>query len=627
MDSSVNIEGGNFDDGFSSLDAIWKHIPLLILSLVVAGCSISYELLIAHSLALLAANALVWYSLVIGCFLLGMGCGSLLCDRCIPICPSRAELVWCQLRNLEIVLSIVGFASVPILHSAHSLYCYLDYWGYTDLGLALFFGSSLGLSLLIGALSGIELPLLISAGKCSTSDDNLTNPVLAFDYFGSLLGAVCFPLVLLPSFSTFTIGTIVATVNLMAALILSAWFVTGHISRFVRFATVTLLLVFLFSFAGESQIEQFFLKRYYCYRLLSRSLGEYFSLGTEYPDILRIHSSYQQIDLLHDLEGDGTDPFVQGFSTKFTSNQDWPHNRLLFLNGDWQFHSNHEEVYHEWFAHVPIMQTARIPARVLVLGGGDGLLIRELLRYPEISSITHVDLDSRLIELAKAHPILLRMNNNALHDDRVETIIDDGFQYVRQGKETFDAIYIDFPTPTDYELSKLYSREFYTFVRRRLAPDGVMVFDSVSTGALFAPDESGLQKLRPDNHWQVFSHTLQAAGFTRIVPYSSTLGFDNSEALNMAEGKYSSDEAKARILSYVLQRQQGFILAGNPGTFFGGPFRQPPGAPLSVLNSERYKLSFQVQYPESSEIDFSFVNSIFRPRLIVMPIWNARLPF
>ena len=603
------------------------HRPLLFVTLLVAACSISYELLLAHSLALLAANALTWYSLVIGCFLLGMGGGSLLYDHFIHSSLVGENQIWNSLRNLEIVLSLTGFLAVPLLHGSHSIYAYLDFWGYTDGGLVLFFGTSLGLSLLIGILSGIELPLLISAGKCSSGTESTTNAVLAFDYFGSLVGAVVFALVLLPNLSTMVVGTLVASLNLGAASLVTFWFIKEKGTGVIRLANFTLLFLFSMFFLFESQIDQFFLKRYYCYRLLSRSLSEYFSSGNQYPDILRVRSPYQRIDLIHDLEGDGTDPFVQGFSEKFTKDPSWPHNRLLFLNGDWQFHSNHEEIYHEWFAHVPIMKSGKVPVKVLVLGGGDGLLIRELLRHPQIATIQQVDLDHRLIELSKSNPTLLRMNKRSLLDDRVETIIGDGFQFVRNSRETYDAIYIDFPTPTDYELSKLYSREFYFFVRKRLNDRGFMVFDSVSTGSLTMPDGQGIQSLTEFNLWKEFDNTLRAAGFTRILPYNSNLGFSNENAKQLARSTYPEKEAVERVDSYVRIRQQGFILAGLPGTTFYGKYKSPPGPKLYALNSERYELAFKVQYPRSDEVDGAFVNSIFRPRLMVMPIWNARLPF
>ena len=85
-------------------------------------------------------------------------------------------------------------------------------------------------------------------------------------------------------------------------------------------------------------------------------------------------------------------------------------NQVLFLNGDFQLVSNYEEIYHEFFAHVPIITNAATPRRVLVMGAGDGLLIRELIKYEDIERIVHVDLDEKLVSLAREHPILTTMN-------------------------------------------------------------------------------------------------------------------------------------------------------------------------------------------------------------------------
>ncbi len=596
---------------------------LLSLTFVVSACSIMYEVLIAHSLALLAANAIVWYSLVIGCYLLGMGLGSLVVDR---VRRFQDGALW-SLCGVEILLSLAGLLAIPLLHSTHSLYSYLRVLDSRDLGLSIFFGSSLLYTVLIGVLTGIELPLLIRVGKSLAPSGRLTNRLLGFDYLGALVGAVLFPTVLLVHFSTLMLGAIVAAINLLIALLLilhlrgSKYSIRGLTGgAFVVGAAIFISMFF------EADIEQFFLKRYYSQRYFARSLEQFLSLGTEYPDVLRVRSRYQTIDIIEDLEGDGSDAFVRAFSSKLSRHPDWPQNRLLFLNGDWQFHSSHEEVYHEFFTHVPIISTGKVPENVLVLGGGDGLLIRELLRYSEIRSITHVDLDKELIRLSKTNEMLLRVNQRSLFDPRVRTIIADGLRYVREQDKTFDAIYIDFPTPTDYNLAKLYSREFYHFVRKRLNPGGFMVFDAVSVGALTYPDEHGNQELRKVNRWENYYHTLKAAGFTRIVPYLASLGFKNELATNMARGSIPEDQIQHRINRYVKHRQEGFIIAGMPGTLFGHPFRKPPGPELFVLNEERYRLAFKKQFPQSETLDQAKVNSIFQPVFPILPVWNARLP-
>ena len=109
---------------------------------------------------------------------------------------------------------------------------------------------------------------------------------------------------------------------------------------------------------------------------------------------------------------------------------------------------------------------------------------------------------------------------NALDDPRVETVFDDAFRFIRNSTEEFDAIFLDFPYVTDYNLSKLYSREFYHFVRKRLAPGGFITLD--------APGVSSRASTR-----QIYASTLLAAGFQYVIPYASRLEEYNHVAAEM----------------------------------------------------------------------------------------------
>jgi spermidine synthase len=175
----------------------------------------------------------------------------------------------------------------------------------------------------------------------------------------------------------------------------------------------------------------------------------------------------------------------------------------LFLNGDLQFSSRDEYRYHEALVH-PAMVGRH--ARVLILGGGDGLAAREVLRYPGVRRVVEVELDPAMIELARTDRRLTALNGRALHDPRLEIVTADAFTWLRSARERFDVIVADFPDPDDAATAKLYSTEMYDGVRRRvLAPGGRLV---VQAGSPYFAHEA---------FWAI-ERTVAAAGW-RTRPY------------------------------------------------------------------------------------------------------------
>ncbi|MCH7565516.1 MAG: hypothetical protein IH968_17020, partial [Gemmatimonadetes bacterium] len=183
---------------------------LLTITVIVSACSLLYELLIAQTLSLLAGNTVVWYSLTVGAYLGAMGLGAVLFR------PRFGGSAWASLFTVEVVLSAVGAGAVVLIQLAHSVHLYLSP-SPDGAGLFVFFGVSLTMTLLVGLLSGIELPLLISIGKDLARGGRLTNRVLGWDYIGSLVAGLLFPLALVPFVSLPVIGFLTAVANLSVA--------------------------------------------------------------------------------------------------------------------------------------------------------------------------------------------------------------------------------------------------------------------------------------------------------------------------------------------------------------------------------------------------------------------------
>jgi spermidine synthase len=180
----------------------------------------------------------------------------------------------------------------------------------------------------------------------------------------------------------------------------------------------------------------------------------------------------------------------------------------LWLNGKLQFDSRDEYRYHEALVH-PAMQSAGDRKNVLVLGGGDGLGLREILKYAEVESVILVDLDPAMTDLARDFPPLAELNGHALDDPRVTVVNQDAMIWLETAQEQFDVIIVDFPDPNSFALGKLYTRQFYRILKQRLAPEGAVGIQC--TSPLFARK----------SFWCI-QHTMQAAGFS-TRPYQAAV--------------------------------------------------------------------------------------------------------
>ena len=176
----------------------------------------------------------------------------------------------------------------------------------------------------------------------------------------------------------------------------------------------------------------------------------------------------------------------------------------LHLNGNLQFNSADEYRYHEALVH-PAMSSFGNPSRVLVLGGGDGLAVREILKYPSVQAVTLVDIDPGMTALAQELEPIRTLNEAALSQDRVTVINRDAFAWVREPHEPFDVVIIDFPDPSSFSVGKLYTSFFFKMLRQSLAPDALI----------------GIQCTSPlvakQSYWCIVS-TLESAGYA-VRPY------------------------------------------------------------------------------------------------------------
>ncbi len=424
-----------------------KHSHALIFAAFISGlCSIIYELLIATTASYFLGDSVKFFSLTIGIYMAAMGVGTLL-SKYIE------HNILNHFVRVEIALALIGGISVPALYFA---YAYTPY----------FIACYLIFTISIGVLIGLEIPFLTRLmERYFALKINIAN-ILSFDYFGALLATIAFPFMLLPWIGVYQSSLLFGFVNMSVGFVVLHVFV-DEISRrkslMLVGVCITLLLVAMIIFAN------IFLKNW------DEAL---------YEDriIYSKQSKYQRIILTKDRD-----------------------DIRLFLDGNLQFSSVDEYRYHESLVHVAFATTTTPIKRVLLLGAGDGLAVRELLKH-DIDEVVLVDLDSTITELARNNSHLLALNERSLFADKVKIINADAFGFLQDNSRLFDLIIADLPDPNNSGLARLYSKHFYRLAQHNLTSQGLLV--TQATSPYYAPYA----------FWSV-ANTVQSAGFAHIYPY------------------------------------------------------------------------------------------------------------
>ncbi|MHA6783397.1 polyamine aminopropyltransferase [Pseudonocardia saturnea] len=421
--------------------------PLLLAAVAVcAACGLVYELVLLTLAVTLAGGGIAVTSLIVAGFVAALGVGALLAK---PLLPHAAP----AFVAIEIVLGVVGGVSATVLYVAFS-----------------FHGTSSAVLVLatavIGILVGAEVPLLMTllAGE-GRSAGRLVADLNAADYAGALVGGLAWPFVLLPLVGQIRGSAVTGLVNLVAAAVVAAFVLRGQLGVRARAVATAALLV-------AATLLAVLLVQAQDIVVTSRQ-----RLYAD-PVVADLQSAYQQIVLTQ-----------RGADLR------------LYLDGDLQFSSVDEHRYTEALVH-PVL--SRDPRRVLVLGGGDGLAARELLRHPSVTEVVQVELDPAVLDLARTR--LADLNAGALDDPRVRVVVDDGFRWLREAPSgAFDAVVVDLPDPDTPTLGRLYSTEFYGLVARALSPGGQLVV------------QSGSPYSTPQAYWRTVS-TVASAGLG-VTPY------------------------------------------------------------------------------------------------------------
>ena len=424
-------------------------VALLASVFVVAACGLVYELAAGALASYVLGDSILQFSTIIGTYLFAMGVGSWLSryfERQLPA----------HFLRIELLVALVGGALPAVLFIANA-------WTPDAFRLLLY-----GLVLLVGTLVGLEIPLVMRILKRDVALKDLVSQVLTFDYLGALAVSVAFPLIFVPQLGMIRTGLLFGFMNAAVAL-WALWLFRHELRRLGAHvvACVLTLAVLAAGFVFADRITTLAEDKFYQDHI-----------------VFSATSPYQRIVVTRGSAG-----------------------HRLFLNGNLQFAERDEYRYHEALVH-PVMAAHGAPKKVAVLGGGDGMAVREILKYPSVESVTLVELDPNMTKLFAEHETLAALNGGSLKSPKVHIVNTDAFKWLQEGDSSaagppqgarapvggsepraagsvgaddlFDVIVVDFPDPTNFAIGKLYTNSFYALLDKRLAASGYAVVQTTS---------------------------------------------------------------------------------------------------------------------------------------------------
>jgi spermidine synthase len=451
------------------------EVALLASVFVVAACGLVYELAAGALASYLLGDSVLQFSTVIGSYLFAMGIGSWLSrffERQLPAHFLRIELLVALVGGSLPALLFIANAYLP---GAFRFLLYL-------------------LVLAVGTLVGLEIPLVMRILRRNVALKELVSQVLTFDYLGALAVSLAFPLVLVPQLGLIRTGLLFGLMNAAVAVWALGLFrdELRHFKAHALACGLTLALL-LAGFAGAERITTLAEDRFYQDR-----------------PVIAETTPYQRIVVTAGRGG-----------------------HKLFLNGNLQFAERDEYRYHEALVH-PVMSAHGAPKKVAVLGGGDGMAVREILKYPSVESVTLVELDPAMTRLFSQQPTLTRLNAESLRSPKVKIVNADAFQWLDSSDEVFDVVIVDFPDPTNFSIGKLYTSSFDALLDRHLAASGYAVIQTTSP------------LVARRSFWTVVA-TLESVGL-RTAPYHANVPSFGEWGFVVASRRPFSPATQARQL-------------------------------------------------------------------------------
>jgi spermidine synthase len=498
-------------------------ILLFISILLIAACGLIYELIAGTVASYLVGDSVFQFSTVIGSYLFAMGIGSFL-SRFINK-GLAYRFVW-----IELLVAVVGGFSSSLLFLTFAFTQGFEVFLYL-------------IVIVLGILVGLEIPLLMRIIRDRYQFREVVAHVLTFDYIGALFASILFPIVMVPTLGLVRSALFFGIVN--GAVALWSTFIFKNqlaVPRRLQVASVIVIAVLLVGFTQGKRITGLAEENIYSDEII-------FARDTHYQHIVL---------------------------TK------WKDDIRLFLNSHLQFSSRDEYRYHEALVH-PGLSAVPAPRRVLVLGGGDGLAVREVLKYPQVESVTLVDLDPEMTRIFSTHPFLTVLNQKSFLSPKVHIINADAFVWLDSthgSEDIFDFIIVDFPDPTNYSLGKLYTTVFYSTLAHHLSQQGLFVVQS--TSPMFARK----------SFWCIVE-TIKQAGFKTNPYHVYVPSFGEWGYVLAGQHDYQRPSSLPANLRFL-------TLAGLPAMFDFPPDMAQVAMPANHLNDQVLVRTYDREWREIS---------------------------
>jgi len=403
------------------MESVHSDNNILKIALFATGCAgIIAEFVLSTLATYLSGNAVFQWTLVMSFMLFAMGVGSRISREI-----QTNLLEWFLIT--ELLLSIACATSAII---AYGLAAFIQ-----PINLVIY-----SQSIIVGILIGLEIPLVT---RINESYENLRiniSNVMEKDYYGSLLGGIIFAFIALPYLGLTYTPIILGCINfIVASLVLWRFLSLIHYKQFFMISWLCCFCFFI------------------CLSVFARPIIQ-FGEQSKYKDkiIFARQTAYQKIVMTQ-----------------------WRQYYWLYLNGQVQFSTYDEEKYHEPLVH-PALKLSACKKDILILGGGDGVAVREILKHQDVENITLIDLDPAMIHLGKTHPVLTQINQNALNTSKIKIIHQDAMTFLEKHDKQFSVIIIDLPDPDTIDLMHVYSLNFYRLIEHHLMRGGVMVTQATS---------------------------------------------------------------------------------------------------------------------------------------------------
>ncbi|MFV1984067.1 MAG: polyamine aminopropyltransferase [Thiohalomonadales bacterium] len=440
-------------------------IFLIISMAILAACGLIYEYLLAHYAGRILGAVETTIYAMIGIMIVAMGIGAFTAKW---IKNPFTGFTW-----LEVTIALLGSSAILIMATMTALIYTLPHWlhelydihpsvmmqgGAIQILKEISFYTPYVTGFILGLMIGMEIPLIARVRETIHQQhlEHNTGTIYGADYIGAGIGAaiwvtVCLQIpIMVAAVATAAANIIVGfafliryreKINNLGALVITHLFVVG--------------VIIILAFSGAKWVEQM-----------------NYALFEDAPVYTKV-TPYQHLTLTQRIVGQGLD--------KVTS---------LYINGRLQFSSSDEHIYHSFLTYPALLASAR-HEKILVIGGGDGLAVRDILKWNP-KTITLIDLDTNMINLFQGKDpelpdvikkTILNLNENALNDPRVHIINNDAFLEVEKlvsQQKHFDTIIVDLPDPSHPDLNKLYSDFFYARLKELLSGDGVIAIQSTS---------------------------------------------------------------------------------------------------------------------------------------------------